>query len=52
MTKRVKQCSYDSNSVSLFDADDRNEFGEMSCVASGILLSQVDWFWNNYISQQ
>jgi hypothetical protein len=49
MTKGVKECSYDSKSVSLFDADRKNEFGKMYCIASGILQSEVDWYWNLYI---
>lgn len=40
------------NSVDLFDADQKNEFGEMYCVAPSILLREVDERWNQYCMNQ
>lgn len=37
MRKVIKPCSYGPNSVSVFDADRTNEYGEMYCVASGVM---------------
>ena len=48
MKKLVRVCSYDSNSVSLFDADRKNEFGEIYCVSPGILRNEVSLYWNTY----
>jgi len=59
MRKLVRTCSYDFNSVSVFDADRKNEFGEMYCAASGVLYSKnpqyalgSEWEWNNYVTQE
>lgn len=37
-------------SVSLFDANRENEWGEMYCVAPSILQSEVDEHWNAYLA--
>ena len=37
------------NSVSLFDTNRQNEFGEHYCVAPDILDIQVDVFWQTYV---
>ena len=52
MKKYVKICSYDSNSVSLFDKDRKNEFGEMYCVAPAILENEIEDCWNEYVKQE
>lgn len=39
------------NSVSLFDLNRKNDFGELYCVAPDILESQVEEFWSEYIHQ-
>jgi hypothetical protein len=38
------------NSVSLFDANSKNRWGEMLCVAAAILPRQVDEHWNAYLA--
>lgn len=51
MRKYVKPASCDpKNSVSLFDADRKNEFGEMYCVAPAILQDRVDSYWADYVA--
>jgi hypothetical protein len=52
MRKVIRTCSYDSNSVSLFDGDRKNELGEMYCVQSGILYEQTDMFWGWYLEAE
>ena len=53
LKKLVVPCSYDPvNSVSLFDVYRRTQSDEIWCVQSGILNSQVDMFWQQYLSQQ
>ena len=53
MRKLIKP-AYDDphNSVDLFDADRRNDFGEMYCVAPAILYSQVKEEWARYVKHQ
>ena len=49
MEKIVKPAYSDpQNSVDLFDAHRKNDFGEMFCVAPAILYSQVNEYWYNY----
>jgi len=36
------------NSVDVFDADRKNSFGGLYCVAAVILLSQVEQAWDQY----
>lgn len=49
MKKVIKPAFMDPrNSVDLFDADRRNEFGEMFCVAPAILLHEVKEQWELY----
>ena len=47
----VCPCTYDSNSVSLYDANRKNAYGEMYCVQSAILESEVPILWPQYIKQ-
>lgn len=48
--KEVRESINDpDNSVSLFDSNRRNQYGEMYCVEPDILVSQVDEFWGIYI---
>jgi hypothetical protein len=47
--KLIKTCSYDYNSVSLFDGSRKNQFNELFCVASGILESEVNFYWQEYL---
>jgi hypothetical protein len=48
--KLVRTAKMDpQNSVSLFDRNRRNEFGELYCVACAILRSEVDWYWEQYV---
>ena len=50
MRKIVKPAYLDPEySVDVFDADYRNEFGGLYCVAPAILSSQVDETWNEYV---
>ena len=39
------------NSVSLFDTNRKNEFGEDYCVAPDILDIQVEVFWQTYVDE-
>lgn len=41
-----------NNSVDLFDASRENDFGEMYCVAPGILYEQIAEEWQRYLSQK
>ena len=50
--KLVRPCSYDRNSVSLFDAGRKNMYGEMHCVESGILERKVDEAWRKYTGER
>ena len=51
--KLVKPAHDDpNNSVDLFDADRRNEFGEMYCVAPAILHQQVNNYWIGYLKNK
>lgn len=50
MRKLIKPAYEDpDNSVDLFDADRKNEFGEKYCVAPAILLREADGIWNDYL---
>jgi hypothetical protein len=50
--KLVKPSSFDpENSVSLFDANRENDFGEMYCVAPGILPGEVELYWQEYLDE-
>lgn len=52
-TKMIRPAHHDPiNSVSLFDRDRKNEFGETYCVASTILESQVDEEWDRYLTEE
>ena len=49
MRRLVKPAYEDrENSVDLFDADRRNEFGEMYCVAPAIIYREVTEYWDRY----
>ena len=53
MKKFIKPAHDDPhNSWDLFDADRRNEFGGMYCIAPAILYSEVAWHWNRYVASQ
>lgn len=50
MRKLVKPALCDpDNSVDLFDADRKNELGEMYCIAPAILLCTVRDHWGGYV---
>lgn len=49
MRKLVRPAHGDPhNSVDLFDADRKNQWGEMYCVAPAILSSQIESEWARY----
>lgn len=53
MRKLVKPAHSDpEHSMDLFDADRKNDSGEMFCVQSGILPSEVDKCWEEYESKE
>jgi len=53
MPRKLINPAYEApeNSVDLFDADRKNEFGEMYCVAVAILHSQVGRYWKRYLKE-
>jgi len=54
MARKLIKPSYADldNSVDLFDADRKNEFGEMYCVAPSILPQQVNNYWIGYLKNK
>ncbi len=53
MARKLIKPAYDDphNSIDLFDADRKNEFGEMYCVRPAILYSQADEYWTDYLKE-
>ena len=39
------------NSISLFDLNRINDFGELYCVQPDIIEEQVDYFWKLYLEE-
>lgn len=39
------------HSVDLFDADRRNQWGELYCIRPAVLLAQVEESWQNYLKE-
>ena len=53
MTKLVRPAHDDPHhSVDLFDADRRNRWGGLFCVAPAILPSQVEAAWRDYLARE
>jgi len=50
MRRVIYPCVFDpARTVSVFDADRTNQFGEMYCVADGIAPEEVDQRWKEYV---
>ena len=52
MRRVIYPCVYDpTRSVSVFDGDRKNQFGEMYCVADGISPEEVERVWQEYVKR-
>lgn len=54
MARKLIKPAYEDphNSIDLFDADRKNEFGEMYCISPAILPQQVNAYWIGYLKNK